>query len=145
MRARAAGRRRSAARKIVLMLVSEPEELRDVRSAGRERARGELRAAGERREDGIVHSEQVSLQALLREELVRERTGRPPRGASRLRMLTLPVAEHGIREAAEGVGRPRALIGGRARRPRASTDEVPQRRHHYDRPDVPARPSRARI
>jgi hypothetical protein len=44
-------------------------------------------------------------------------------------MLTLPVAEHGIREAAEGVGRPRALIGGRARRPRASADEVPQRRH----------------
>ena len=80
------------------MRVSEPEELRDVRSPGRERARGELRAAGERREGRVVHPEQVPLQALLREELVRERARRPPRGAPRLRMLTLPVAEHGIRE-----------------------------------------------
>ena len=72
-----AGRRGAGARVIAMMRVSEAEELRDVRAPGRERARAELRAAGERRERGVVHPEQVPLQALLREELVRERARRP--------------------------------------------------------------------
>lgn len=109
----------------VLVLVSEPKELRDVSSPWREHPG--MGTAGERGKGRVIHPKQVALQTLLGKELVRERARRPVRRPSRFRMLALPVAEHGVREAAEGVGRPHALIRGRTRRPGASTDQVPQR------------------
>jgi hypothetical protein len=55
LRRRARGERALTARYGVMVRVSEPKELRDVRAPGRERAGMELRAAGKHGETGVIH------------------------------------------------------------------------------------------
>ena len=73
------------------------------------------------------------MEAPLREELVGERAGGGAGrgGAEVFGVFALTIAEDRVGETAEGVGRGRALVGRRARRPGAA-HEVTQGRHGDD-------------
>ena len=124
------GGRRPGARARARLL--EAEELGDV-GVSRGGAREGGGSAREGGEGGVVRAEEVSVEAPLREELVGERAGvgAGRGGAEVFRVFSLTIAEDRVGETAEGVGRGRALVGSRARRPGAP-HEVTQGRHDDD-------------